>query len=85
MKRLSRLTHSAAGGAGTSRWVRCERWGLEMKGYVSRAAVIACSSDLFGYNTIRNDETRRFTDTLIADFVETKLKKQEQQLSSAAG
>jgi dienelactone hydrolase len=64
---------------------RCERWGLEMKGYFSRAAVIAMSSDVLGYNTIRNDETRRFTDTLIGDFIETHLKSKTQQLSSAAG
>lgn len=64
--------------------VRCERWGLEMNGYVSRAAVIATNSDPFGYNTIRNDETRRFTDTLIANFVEANLKQPAQRLSSAA-
>jgi hypothetical protein len=51
---------------------------------VSRAAVIAGSSDLFGYNTIRNDETRRFTDSLIADFVEANLKRPARRLSSAA-
>lgn len=63
--------------------VRDERFGWEMKGFLSRALVIAGGVDWRGYHILRNDEHRRFSDALVRAFISNNLK--EMPFSSAAG
>ncbi|MGE0500605.1 MAG: dienelactone hydrolase family protein [Rhizobiaceae bacterium] len=64
--------------------VRCERWGMEMKGYVSRAAVIFGSMDMVGYHSLRDDKTRRTTDGMVHAFAEKYLGRPQFELRAAA-